>query len=380
MPFLDADTNYRSAYCDPCGGRIGGARLFCVDCVHKPTVEFDALDLCCEPQCVAASMPELIDLEVPHEPDHRLVKARIPVLLRHYGRVHSEALGAFERVRILYERLAKSTAHPQEEEKAGSLEKETPNHEPTVSAMLTNVERVENVITTPQEEGARPFNQETPSHQPTVAEMSAGVDKVDDVSTAQDFSRGGDGAEDSTSQHPTKVQIQDGNLPTCGNCKDRISFPFWYCIFCRGEFPGTKTVYLNSEGNAVLLDDLFICAGCDRAGVPKLMRSSGEHTEAHHLIRCQEPQLGRQTISPTEQLFVMDGRLNVMQMQLDDLTRRMGDHNDHIGDLNGRVGDLTGSMANMIGELTGSMTSLTSRIADIEVLLHRLVGTANGSM
>ena len=372
MLFLDADTSYRSAYCDPCGGRIGGARLFCVDCVHKPTVEFDALDLCCEPQCVAASIPDLIDLEVPHEPDHRLVKARIPVLLRHYGRVYSAALGAFERVRILYERLEKSTAHPREEEKARSVE-ETPNHESTVSTILTNVDRVENVITTPQEEGVRPYNQETPSHEPAVAEMSAGVDKVDDVSTAQDCSRGGDGAEDSTSQHPTEGQNQDGNLPTCGNCKGRISFPFWYCIFCRGEFPGTKTVYLNSEGNAVLLDDLFICAGCDRDGVPKLMRSSGEHTEAHHLIRCQEPQTGRPTISPTEQLLFMDGRLNVMQMQLDDLTRRMGDHND-------RIGDLTGSMANMMGELTGSMTSLTSRIANIELLLHRLVGTANGSM
>ena len=130
----------------------------------------------------------------------------------------------------------------------------------------------------------------------------------------------------------------------------------------------------------MLLDDLFICAACDRAGVPKLMRSSGEHTEGHHLIRCQEPQMGGYTISPTEQLLAMEGRLNGMQIQLDDLTRRMGDHNDHMGDLNGRVGDLTGGMGNLIGELTGSITSLTSRISDIELILNRLAGTANGSV
>jgi len=129
----------------------------------------------------------------------------------------------------------------------------------------------------------------------------------------------------------------------------------------------------------MLLDDLFICAACDRAGVPKLMRRSGEHTEGHHLIRCQEPQ----TSGNTEQQLSMEGRLNGMQIQLDDLTRRMGDHNDHMGDLNDRVGDLTrhtGGIGNLIGELTGSITSLTSRIADIELILNRLAGTANGSV
>ena len=126
----------------------------------------------------------------------------------------------------------------------------------------------------------------------------------------------------------------------------------------------------------MLLDDLFICAACDRAGVPKLMRSSREHTEGHHLIRCQETQMS----GDTEREMSVEGRLNGMQMQLDDLTRRMGDHNDHMGDLNGRVGDLTGGMGNLIGELTGSITSLTSRIADIELILNRLAGTANGSV
>ena len=242
MLFLDADINHRNAYCDHCHGLIGGARLFCVDCVHKPAVEFNTLDLCCEPQCVTARIPHLIDLEVPHEPNHRLAKARIPVLVRHYGHTSSAALGAFERVRTLYERIAKSTAYPQEEGKTRWVEQDTPNHEPAASVgeIPTNIHNVDDALTTPQEEGTGPHKQETPSHGPTVTEMSAGVDKVDDVLITRDSSRGGDEAEDSASQHPIEVQIQDENLPMCGNCKGRLSFPLWYCIFCNGGFPGTR--------------------------------------------------------------------------------------------------------------------------------------------
>ena len=285
MLFLDSDIRYRNAYCDPCGGKIGGARLFCVDCVHKPTAEFNTLDLCCEPQCVATRILQPIDMEVPHEPYHRLVKARIPVLLRHYGRIYSSALTAFDRVRYSCVRIAESTAHPQEEEKAGSVEQETPNHEPTfaeipasanvdkvddaptarqeartgpdkqetplasydpsVAEMSAGAEKVDDAPTVPQEERTGPDKQGAPSHEPSVAEMSAGVDKVDDVLTTQDSSRGGDEAEGSVAQRPTEVQTQNEDLPTCGNCKGRLSFPCWYCIFCDGGSPNMN--YLNSE-------------------------------------------------------------------------------------------------------------------------------------
>jgi hypothetical protein len=69
----------------------------------------------------------------------------------------------------------------------------------------------------------------------------------------------------------------------------------------------------------------------------------------------------------------MEGRLNGMQTQLDDLARRMGGLNDCVGDLTRHTG-------NLIGELTGSITSLTNRIADIELILHRPAGTANASV
>jgi hypothetical protein len=78
------------------------------------------------------------------------------------------------------------------------------------------------------------------------------------------------------------------------------------------------------------------------------MRSSGKHTEEHHLIRCLAPEADdKDKASATEQrLTSIEGRLDGVQTQLDDLT--------------GRMGDLTGSIGN------------------IEQLLHRLVGASEG--
>jgi hypothetical protein len=246
-------------------------------------------------------------MEATHEPNHRLVKARIPVLLRHYGRIYSAALAAFERVRYSCVRIAESTAYPQGEEKAGSagqeplnyeptfaeipangdkvddaptaLQKEertepdkqgTTSHESTVSEMSDGVDKVDDVLTAqdgtshtgggeaeeipadvdkvddvptaPQEEWTGPDKQGTLSHdsEPAVSEISADIDKVDDILSVQDSSRGGDEAEDSVAQHPAEVQIENEYFPTCGNCKSRLSFPCWYCIFCVGGFPRTK--------------------------------------------------------------------------------------------------------------------------------------------
>jgi hypothetical protein len=112
---------------------------------------------------------------------------------------------------------------------------------------------------------------------------------------------------------------------------------------------------------AALLDDLYICNECDADGVPDLMRSSGQHTEEHHHIRCLAPEDDGEKAPPTEErLTSIEGRLDGMQTQLDDLT-------GHVGDVTGRMGDLTG----YIGDLT-------ARIGNIEQLLQRLVGAPEG--
>jgi hypothetical protein len=73
-----------------------------------------------------------------------------------------------------------------------------------------------------------------------------------------------------------------------------------------------------------LLDSLFICDACDADGVPDLARSSGRHTEEHHLIRCLEPEENREIASSTEQrLMSLEERLNDMHTRFDDLGDRI---------------------------------------------------------
>ena len=125
---------------------------------------------------------------------------------------------------------------------------------------------------------------------------------------------------------------------------------------------------------AGLLDDLYICDGCDGEGVPELMRSSGKHTEEHHLIRCLAPEKtdDKDEDPPTGQrLTSMEGRLGGVQKQLDDLSGRVGDLS---AGLSGRIEGLTGRM----GDLTGYMGDINARIGNIEQLLHRLVGAPEG--
>jgi len=249
------------------------------------------VDLCCAHQCVDSRITKREDLECAHEPSHRLIKVRTPVLTRNHGRAVTAACEAFQRVRELCTKIAESSSH---------RPKTTGLHE-----------------------------QQTPNSEPTSTEIPAKGDNQDDIHTALDCNKGGAETEDRLAPDTVQGLVSDQDLPTCGKCKSGLSFPFWYCIFCG--------------------DHLYICNACDSEGVPDLVRSSGRHTEDHHLIRCLAPENTKDKAHLTEdRLTVIEGRLDGMQTQLDDLTGR-------VGELNGTVGDLT------------------SRIGNIEQLLHRLL-------
>ncbi|KAI0249341.1 hypothetical protein BJV78DRAFT_1347821 [Lactifluus subvellereus] len=223
---------HQNAWCDSCRGCIGGARLFCLDCANKDTEVYDALDLCCAPQCITARVTYREDIDGAHEPNHKLVKVRTVVLKRQQGHVYTAARAAFERVEDFCEKIAEFSKRPQKSD--------------------------------------------------------AGLDEPNALS----------------SRAITGTSTQDSDLPTCGKCNGPLSFPCWYCIICQ--------------------DDLFICDACDADGVPDLMRSSGKHTEEHHLIRCLAPDEDRETASSTEQrLISLEERLDDMQTRFDDFSNRI---------------------------------------------------------
>jgi len=114
-----ANMNHRNAACDSCGGFIGGARLFCLDCIIKDTELHNTVDLCTAPQCIDARITDRQDLESAHEPTHRLVKARVNVMLRNYGRAHTRACKAFEHVREICMKIAESSSHSHEATRSG---------------------------------------------------------------------------------------------------------------------------------------------------------------------------------------------------------------------------------------------------------------------
>jgi hypothetical protein len=197
--FLIANIICRNAFCDSCRGSIGGPRLFCLDCVIKDTEDYDSVDLCCAPECIGARITHRKDLESPHEPNHRLVKARTPVLTRSHGRTYTKACEAFQRVRGFCTKIAEFSSHPLE--------------------------------------GTGFREQKTSSPEPTSTEMPAEGNKLDDVHTTPDpgCTKDGAEAEDKTATDAVQGPVPHQDLPTCGKCKSGLSFPFWYCIICEGR-------------------------------------------------------------------------------------------------------------------------------------------------
>ncbi len=193
----DANPNRRNAECDSCRGRIGGPRLFCLDCDIKGTELYNTLDLCCAPQCVAARVTHREDIAKAHEPNHRLVKVRTTVLTRSHGRVHTAACDAFRRVQETRRMIAELTSDSDEE--GGSDERKSS------------------------------------SCGPTSTEAPAKSDQPDDELNPPDDTKGGAEVEGEASRDVRQGQAQDQSLPTCGKCNGSLSFPFWYCIFCEGQ-------------------------------------------------------------------------------------------------------------------------------------------------
>ena len=194
--FPNSNIDCREVNCDSCGGLIGGPRLFCLDCAIKSTEPFNTVDICDAPQCVGAHVTRE-DLGLAHEPSHRLVKVRVAVLTRNHGHVHTAACDAFERVEETRRKVAEFTSVPDEE-------------------------------TGPDEE-------KKSSLEPTPTEIPAKNDKQVDVLNPLVGAKGEAEVEDKTGQDEGHVPVWDEGLLACGKCRSRLSFPFWYCIYCEGK-------------------------------------------------------------------------------------------------------------------------------------------------
>ena len=79
--------------CDVCRSVLGGARVLCMDCHDKTTV-----DLCSEPECLnsTAELKNRKDLTTPHKPSHSMLKVHRILFNRDTGRAEKNAKEALE--------------------------------------------------------------------------------------------------------------------------------------------------------------------------------------------------------------------------------------------------------------------------------------------
>jgi hypothetical protein len=298
----DADEDYSNVYCDSCGGPIGGARLLCLDCVIKEGNLNNTLDLCCAPEsrCIDAPITHREDLQGPHEPNHRLVKLRTPVLAHQYGRMYKPTFKAFERVKELCTKIARADRSPQENLETGQDVREASSLDLRTTEVLSTSVKRDDVLAV--EDGtkdgtkAKSTTTKVPSRledaptavndtldgaeaEPMVTEVPFKSDKPDDVPAAADVPSAVNGTEDRVEVEPTvtatpsksvepdgvlivadgtkdKVEAEeqegkappsaalaqgkDTDFPTCGNCNGPLSFPFWHCIYCEGQSQGSR--------------------------------------------------------------------------------------------------------------------------------------------
>lgn len=192
-PFPITKINRRDFKCDSCRGVIGGPRLFCLDCTVKSTESYNTIDLCCAPQCVGARVTHRQAFERPHEPSHRLVKARTPVVMRNHGHAYEMGCEAYQRVRGLCSKIAKFPMQPY------------------VGTVLS-----EQTLST-----SDPTSTEIPARSDAPASLDRTKDRAE--------------VTNKTGSDTTQSQDQDQDVSTCCKCQNRLSFPFWYCIFCQGQ-------------------------------------------------------------------------------------------------------------------------------------------------
>ncbi|KAH9077795.1 hypothetical protein EDB83DRAFT_2548774 [Lactarius deliciosus] len=291
---------HENARCDWCRGLIGGPRLLCLDCVIEGTKSHNTVDLCCAPACVAARITRRQDITAPHEPHHRLVKIRTTVLTRQHGRALTAAQNAFTKAEKFCKRIAEASQQAQDKDKK---EQTVPDAEPALSPedvpsdSPSKDDKPENHLDTPEDTKSGTEAASTPKDVPSETPPKDD-NPANGPDTPEDAKSGAQGIEDTpqeqqeTPQSAEQAQARDSDLPSCGKCHGPLSFPCWYCVKCE--------------------DDLFLCEACEGSDAcPELMRSSGKHTEEHHLIRCQAPKnTDDKTFSTEQRLISLEDRLN----------------------------------------------------------------------
>ncbi|KAF7366517.1 hypothetical protein MSAN_00909000 [Mycena sanguinolenta] len=269
---IRATTKHFDISCDHCGGNIGGARITCLICQMKDTI--NSVDFCSTPGCIDNRIVR-DDIQKAHLPHHDLLKVRRVVHTRQFGKIYRDAKQAIKQARTFFKPPPAATAE-------ADSESEVDTDDEDGHATIVTAKRI-----------------------PTI---SAFAKRLSSVPTVSNSNHGAQATAPPTKKAPEPVIIYG---PPCCACKKPVTQPCWYCVQC-------------AEAS-------FICWECDAKGEV----SFGQHDyDAHDLVRVQEL-IEEKDLSVEERLGeleerfskhekAMDARLDRMEALLEQVLKKIG--------------------------------------------------------
>ncbi|KAF8178104.1 hypothetical protein K438DRAFT_1978069 [Mycena galopus ATCC 62051] len=300
-------TTEHNDHCDACGTFISGARISCLVCQIKDSL--NTVDFCSTPGCIANRVMRK-GLQKAHTPHHDLLKLRRVVHTRQLGKTYRDAREALQKARTFFKLPSSAMVDKMEEVSASELNAaDAPGHAPA-SAQPSSILPLAMSIPWPRSPdsglGRSPSSAVFPalSHSEQVPEPGAS---------------GG---------------------PPCCVCKQPVSQPCWYCVQCA--------------------DASFVCWECDAKsevlfaqhdfhtreyGVKgEVSFNFGQHDfHSHDLVRVQEL-VEEKELTVEERLGDLEARFskheNAMDSRLSRMDSYLGQIDVQLGQMDSRLDQL----------------------------------------
>ncbi|KAJ7115468.1 hypothetical protein C8R44DRAFT_928540 [Mycena epipterygia] len=238
-------------YCRSCEARIGGARITCLECQMKKTVDFCEL-----PDCITSRVNR-DDMQKPHLPHHDLMKVRRVVHTGEFDKIYRNAKEALQHARTFFKSSADGVAS------------------------VKRADDSENEVDTEDKDGRAPMSAKRLSRIPTLA-----------VSIPQSLvARRGPASGHPMSAVSPSTRLPDSvaSGPRCCGCSKPVTQPCWYCVHC--------------------VEPSFICWECDAKG--ELAVKFGEHNFlSHGLVRVL---VVEKDLSIEERFMKLDARFGRLE-------------------------------------------------------------------
>ncbi|KAJ6481736.1 hypothetical protein C8R45DRAFT_1002875 [Mycena sanguinolenta] len=264
---IRATTQHFEITCDNCDGNIGGARITCLICQMKDTI--NSVDFCSTQGCIDNRVVR-DDLQKAHLPHHDLLKVRRVVHTRQFGKIYRDAKEAIKQARTFFKPAAAEA----------DSDSEVDSEDEGGHATLAAAKRI--------------------------STMSGFTKRLSTMPAVPN--QGAQTTAPPTQKAPEPVVVYG---PPCCACKKPVTQPCWYCVQC---------------GEAT-----FICWECDAKGEVSFGQhdyNAHDLVRVQELIEEKdlsvEERLGELEERFSKHEKAMDARLGRMEALLEQVLKKIG--------------------------------------------------------